>query len=260
MRVTAVKIEETHDTFKYRKSLCNHPASSDKIYVSKVQNGERIIRIVRDDLLCGGTKGRFLQAALERIVRGVPTKLVYVSNPYGGAQVALAACAMKIPLLRVQIASEYVDTVPQRLARDMGLEFNPNPTKKDGYILPNGLNMIEVCNGIEEMCRVLSKTYGQFDEVWILSASGTILKTVSRTKLAQRYHAVDVFNRKLKAYTPWKDMPNNIIHHDAGLPLEEVPPLADRSPFPSFVHYDAKAWKVMMDNAKGNHILFWNVM
>ena len=48
------------------------------------------IVVIRDDLLCGGTKSRVAYPFIENLVSKGYKEFVYVSPWYGGAQIALA--------------------------------------------------------------------------------------------------------------------------------------------------------------------------
>jgi hypothetical protein len=217
------------------------------------------ITIIRDDLLCGGTKSRFLHL--------VPTdysEYIYVSNPYGGLGLALATkFGSKVtvfvdeyalgPLARIATGLGakyyYVTTTIDQHARAY-VQANPNR-----FLVPNGLDLPGVNEYIKNMGNYLGENLGQFDMAFIPCGSGTLCRGLAESKLAKEYRAIcvaggcsPVGNTKcIKHY----------LSVNEAVAIDKIPP------YQSTMYYDAKVWeyaKLYADKNKNKRVLIWNVL
>jgi threonine dehydratase len=217
------------------------------------------VSVVRDDLIAGGTKARYLIDLFSQ-----HDEVVYASPAYGGAQLALAYCARltgkratvfvakrKQPHNRTleaarvgarvfQVVHGYLNVVQARAkayAADMGV-----------HLLPFGAHEERAIQAIADVARCVADEHGVFDEVWCACGSGTLLTGLMRGLDAKRFVGVQI-GRDVQVSGA------TIIKHK--LKFEDESSAA--VPFPSCPNYDRKAWELCRQNAKGK-VLFWNVI
>lgn len=216
------------------------------------------VSVVRDDLIPGGTKARYLIDLFSQY-----DEVVYASPAYGGAQLALAYCARltgkratvfvakrKEPHARAleaarvgarvfQVKHGYLNVVQARAkayAADMG-----------AYLLPFGAHEERAIQAIADVAHCVTEEYGAFDEVWCACGSGTLLTGLMRGLDAKRFVGVQI-GRDVEVKGA------SIIKHKLKFEDECAAPV----PFPSCPNYDRKAWELCQQGSKGN-VLFWNV-
>lgn len=261
------------------------------------------ITVVRDDLLCGGSKSRALYPYL--IDSGLAKQYfdyVYVSPAYGGAQVALAwTCAFMQHHHSVYYQATLFYAAPDGLAgvtlnamtpesfvgphgEKIGLDDSRIPpyTKialsygaqvffvspgdeyraaqeysktHNAYLLPSGFNLPYISNLITDLAENLIPYLGRFDECWCAVGSGTLIRSLQKSKIADEYYGVCVFQE-----CPDINQAKPII---PDIPFEETYPSSFWPSFPSALHYDAKVWPYIFSIAREptkRKILYWNVM
>jgi len=237
------------------------------------------ITIIRDDLLCGGTKSRYLS----KILPIDYDNYVYVGSLWGGLQIALALAVQELNMKypnrnRRAIIITFQPKGPKgflpahpKIAKEFGAELIVVPTTKwsdleaygkdfarqhpDTYILPNGMDNLEAHEEIANLGRQIRKHLGIFDQVWSVAGSGSLTRGLQASGLGRQYYAVAVTG----------GMPNignakGILHPQS---FDERVLPENHPPFPSASHYDAKGWQYALNSAQENpdkRILYWNVM
>jgi 1-aminocyclopropane-1-carboxylate deaminase/D-cysteine desulfhydrase-like pyridoxal-dependent ACC family enzyme len=224
------------------------------------------VYVLRDDLLTGGTKSRFLPSLLDPNYE----EFVYASPVYGGFQIALASVCLEIGKkatifcakrktphrnsIRVknlggnvmQVKSGYLSVVEKR-ARDYCEAVG---AKK----LVFGANDPKAIESISETMKEISNLLGfEPDQIFLPVGSGTLLKGVVKGTKEAKIFGVQVGKE-------FEDKVSNrvaIIKYPKPFDYESK----YKSPFPSCSNYDLKAWEICekMKN-KNKRVLFWNVL
>ena len=226
----------------------------------------RIIHVVRDDLLEGGTKIRYI----DYIIRSLDQKEIVFGggSAFGNSQVALSIVTerynKKVVLFQAKrktllpnqkIAKKHgailksvpmgMLTVTMKRARDYVAEdpdnrFNvPFDFDQNEYVKKS---MSAICNGLD-----VKPT-----EIWSVGASGTINRTLQHAFPKLPVHIVQVGHVLTE-----KDIGRAKLHISNYKFNKEVKD-EEKPPFPSSPIYDAKAWKFCEEYAKDG-ALFWNV-
>jgi Pyridoxal-phosphate dependent enzyme len=217
------------------------------------------VLVVRDDLFPGGTKARFLPL----LFNGVE-EVVYASAAEGGAQTALAIAAAQIgkratifvakraqPHPRtlmakrlgakiVQVSPGYLSAVQAR-ARDYSRQVGAR-------LAPFGMDTPEAIDSIASAARSIGI---QPDEVWCAAGSGVLARGLAKAWPNANQHVVQVGRALSEA-----DVAGATIHV---YPLPFGRESSSRPPFPSDLHYEAKAWQVCLARKSCGCVLFWNV-
>lgn len=217
------------------------------------------ILVVRDDLLPGGTKARYLTDLFTRY-----DEVVYATPAYGGAQLALAYCAKvtgkkatlfvakrSIPHARTLEARRVgarVFQVPNGYLSNVQSKAKRYCQDKGAFYLEFGGESQEALNLIGEAAANVWDTYGPFDQVWTAAGSGVLTRGL-QLGMGGDFYAVQI-GREV-------DRPGRaqVIKHP--LPFEKE--LQIKTPFPSCPNYDRKAWDICKRSSKGR-VLFWNVL
>lgn len=217
------------------------------------------ITVIRDDMFLGGTKARFLPT----LFCGVD-EVVYASPAEGGAQTALAHTAAKLGKRATIFVAKRATPHPRALeAKRLGarvMQVAPGYltvvqarareycARTGARLAPFGVDMPEAIDAIAAAARA---TGLEPDEVWCASGSGVLARSLARAWPMARRHVVEV-GRSLSS----ADVAGATIHK-AGLPFSKA--LAERPPFPSCPHYDAKAWRICKARRGAGLVVFWNV-
>ena len=223
--------------------------------------------VVRDDLIHGGSKTRFLPALI-----GDAREVVY-GGPYcGGAHVALAVvCRAMGRRATLFYAARKTLHWKQTAARDAGADLRFVPA---GYLsnvqakarryaadagalfLPLGFDVPAAVEALQAVARgVRSRLKHEPDEVWCATGSGMLARCLAAAFTGSTVHAVAV---GLRSHWARQDMPGNVRLHDAGCRFEEE--ARAPAPFPSCPNYDRKAWHAAAVLSRAARPLFWNVM
>lgn len=225
------------------------------------------IYVVRDDLLEGGSKTRFIQS----LVRDFPgNEMVYGSSPATGyAQIALARvcshfnkkCTLFMAKRKLENLHPYqikalafgadirmvemgMLSVTEKRARDYVAE---NP--KERKLFPIGFGTDEVLHNI---CTVAQEMRITPNEVWTVGSSGTLTRGLQMAWPQAEFHCVSVGHAMgLKQLGRAK-------LYKCELEFSRPVNAEDEPPFPSAPTYDAKAWKFIRKYASKNS-MFWNV-
>jgi len=222
------------------------------------------IFVVRDDLLGGGSKMRFI----DNMIKTWPYKeFVYGSSPATGyAQISFAKVAAKYgkkavifmaqrdmnnlhPYQQEAINSgadmRWVPngmlSVTEKRAKDYVKEDTTNRV-----LIPIGGDHVDVLACIIKVARY---NIGMVpDEVWTVGSSGTLTRGLQLAWPNTKFNVVTVGHKgnygRAKVYNC--DIPFN-------KPAKILPP------FPSAPTYDAKAWEFIMKHRGTGTVLFWNV-
>lgn len=224
--------------------------------VVRVHDG---IHVVRDDLLPGGTKARFIAS----MFRG-HDHLVYASPPEGGAQTALATVAAMIGKSATIFVAQRAKPHPRSvMAKALGATvYQVRP----GYLtvvrararafcaatgathLPFGMDVPEAITIIAAAARA---TGLEPDEVWCASGSGVLARSLAMAWPDARRHVVQVGRTLTSA-----DVAGARIHV---YPAPFGGTARSSTPFPSCPHYDAKAWEICRRHHGTGTVVFWNV-
>lgn len=213
------------------------------------------IKVVRDDLILGGTKVR----ALPVLLKGNDS-FSYASPASGYAQAAIAVvCKLMRKRCQIHVPKRTKETKPTKLAREHGAEvINHVPgylsvcearavrlAEQSGYtVLPFGLDDPRF---IEALADIASSMPVHPDEVWSVAGSGVLQRALQLAWPRARFFAVQI------GKVP--DAGRADVHI---APEKFEQPAAVQPPFPSVDYYDAKAWAFVKKHAtKG--ALFWNV-
>ena len=277
-------IELKHRLAACRQTPLQHPDNFPFI-VENYYFDNLEITVVRDDLLCGGTKSRVLYPYL--IDSGLAEDYfdyVYVSPWYGGAQIALAwTCALLQQNLQQHYQATLFYPAPEGLE---GVEVEPDDSRippytrvalsygaqvffvspgteyqaaqdyiktHHAYLLPSGFNTPYVSNLITDLASNLIPYLGRFDECWSAVGSGTLIRSLEKSKIADKYYGVCVFQECHNIGLAQPIFPE--------ITFEETYPSSLWPPFSSALHYDAKVWPFLIFNStRERKILYWNVM
>ncbi len=226
--------------------------------VTKEHDG---ILVVRDDLIAGGSKRRFV----DRLIVG-KSEVVYASPCYGGAQIAIAHAAREIGARATIFVAKRKNPHPRTIeAKNAGARIMQVPygylsnvqakaraycEMTGAYLLPFGLESPEMIAAIAGGAAGLNLP--KLDQVWCVAGSGVLARSL-RIGLpdARSFHIVRV-GKALSA-----EAINGAIVHEYPLPFDRDAKI--KPPFPSCSNYDAKAWEFIVKYRKGT-VLFWNVM
>lgn len=217
------------------------------------------IHVVRDDLAGGGTKARFMVKLFEQA-----DEIVYATPAEGGAQSALAWAAKAMGKKATLFVAKRATPHPRALmAKALGAtvyQVRPgylNVVRKraqeyceaTGAVhAPFGLNTPEA---IETIAAAGRSTGIEPDEVWCASGSGVLARALAQAFPRARRHVVQIGRTLTK-----DEVAGATIHIH---PLAFGQTCRTRPPFPSDLHYDAKAWEIAKARRGAGLVLFWNV-
>jgi len=220
--------------------------------------------VVRDDLLDGGTKRR----AMARI--GDVSGMIYAGPSWGGAAVAMSyECKERgIPCTLFYPKRKHL-TARMRLAKNNGAKIVQVPfgrlnvikshakkyQEETGHCLVKWGGGSDASVAITEAALSLkSQIEGKnIESLWCASGSGTLVAALADVLDIPCYGVIVGYGLKAK------DFPRvaGFYRH----PLEFPQQTSFKTPFPSCLHYDAKAFEMMKHKTKrGAKTVFWNVM
>ncbi len=216
------------------------------------------LRVVRDDIVLGGTKTRALMRWLPEIDGD---EFVYASPRQGYAQLALAVCAKEHgkratifcakseqlhPITaETQRQGAKIVQVPMGFLSNVTAKANAYALVRGATVMPFGLHSERF---IEHMACVARESGEKPREVWCVAASGTLAAALSRAWPKASLHCI-----RVGAFRP---LPLGAHAYRAPEKYEQLarhPP-----PFDSCLNYDAKAWHYLKRFAMRG-ALFWNV-
>ena len=227
--------------------------------VIKEYNG---IKVVRDDLLNGGTKRR----AFTIYVKSKPEvdEFVYASPRQGYAQLSLAyacrdlgkKCTVTVPQgERYWLTNKAVEVGANIIEVPMGYLTNIQAKAKK-YCFNNGAHLIPFGGDHPIIVEAMTQTALSLDinptEVWTVMSSGVLSRGLQAAWPNAKVYGVRIGHNTTRieqgrAETFKSDYK---FHQECKEP--------ERPPFPSSLTYDSKAWMFIKEHAtKGS--LFWNV-
>lgn len=216
------------------------------------------IRVVRDDLLPGGTKMRAIEPLIAASMAG---EFVYASPAQGYAQVALAHCAAAAgrratvftaarkdphPLTqRARRAGAKVVMVPFGRLNVIQARARAYSAEVGASLVPFGCDVPLCRDAIAAAARLIDPAPA---EVWSVAGSGVLTRSLQQAWPGARFFAVVVGSERANVGRAERIESPQPFEDDA----RELPP------FPSARNYDAKAWAYIKRQASPG-ALFWNV-
>ena len=230
--------------------------------------------IVRDDLLEGGSKRRFVDRLIREEIAEGAEEFVYGGCPANGyAQLSLTLQAKAYDKKAVFfMAQRSLDNLHpyQQQALDYGADIRwiPNGmlqvTKarareyyykdpKKRRLLPLGLEEPRVLEDIATLAKTIEIDYNiEISEIWSVGSSGTLTRGLQMAFPNKDVHVVSVGHTMKQHEVGRAKLYRSKYKFTQEVKGDDVPP------FPSVPTYDAKAWTVMKKYAKKG-ALFWNV-
>ena len=226
--------------------------------------------VVRDDLLEGGSKRRFIDRMIRESIEDGVEEFVYGGCPANGyAQLSLTLQTKQYNKKSVFfMAKRSMDNLHpyQKQALEYGADIKwvPNgmlsvtlsrakkyhlesPNKRK--LLPLGLEEQRVLDDIKELAKTIEL---DISEIWSVGSSGTLTRGLQSAFPNLDVHLVSVGHKMSE-----REIGRAKLYKSKYKFTDEVKE-EDKPPFPSVPTYDAKAWSVMKEHAKPN-ALFWNV-
>jgi|SRR6185312_9059228 len=227
------------------------------------------ISVVREDLLVGGTKRRFVDDYVKHFAAKGAREFVYATTVYGGAQIALAHACRAVGVQATVFGAERkvlharsqeaVDAGAKFISVPMGFLTNVQAKARaycqttGAHLMPFGFDSPAALAAIANAATRVRQNCGRFDVAVCAVGSGVLIRALQQAQLARSYVGVLVGRDHASADNA------ELIRHK--LQFGSDAPRAERPPFPSCSNYDAKAWKTARDlRAKFSRVVFWNVM
>ena len=244
--------------FDYGVDKVDYTSSLPKLIIKEYDG----IKVVRDDLLNGGTKRR----AFTIYVKSKPEvdEFVYASPRQGYAQLSLAyacrdlgkKCTVTVPQgERYWLTNKAVEVGANIIEVPMGYLTNIQAKAKK-YCFDNGAHLIPFGGDhpviIEAMTQTALSLNVNPKEVWTVMSSGVLSRGLQAAWPDAKVYGVRIGHNTTRreqgrAETFKSDYK---FHQECKEP--------ERPPFPSSLTYDSKAWMFIKEHAtKGS--LFWNV-
>jgi hypothetical protein len=230
--------------------------------------------VVRDDLLEGGSKRRFVDRLLREEIAEGANEFVYGGCPANGyAQLSIPLQTREYDCkTTLFMAKRSMDNLHdyQKKALEYGADIHWVPdgmlqvTKKralDYYnedpvhrrLLQLGLDDQRVKEDIRDLAKNIEQDYDiNISEVWSVGSSGTLTRGLQMAFPDKDVHVVSV------GHSMKQNEVGRATLHRSDLKFTDEVKEEDKPPFPSVPTYDAKAWKIMREQAKPGS-LFWNV-
>lgn len=231
--------------------------SKPMVTIHQLEEPVRLINVVRDDLLVGGTK----EAALVSVLMHLDgEEFVYAGPRYGYAQIALAVACRRINRRATLFMADSKELHPRSIiAAQHGAKIVRVPNgylttvqcrareycrKTGATMLPFGLDCEAMKIAISERALSLNMNPAQ---VWSVAGSGLLQRGLQMAWPHAQFYAVRIGKETRAGRATVMTAPEKYEQ-----PAKELPP------FPSCDNYDAKAWQFIVRHA-GNMSLFWNV-
>ena len=230
--------------------------------------------IVRDDLLEGGSKRRFVDRLIREEIEHGAEEFVYGGCPANGyAQLSLTlqakAYGKKAVFFMAQRSLDKLHPYQQQ-ALDYGADirwvpngmlnvtkarareyFYEDPTRR--RILPLGLEEPRVLEDIATLAKTIQIDYNiEISEIWSVGSSGTLTRGLQMAFPEKDVHVVSVGHTMKQHEVGRAKLYKSKYKFTQEVKGDDVPP------FPSVPTYDAKGWSVMKEFGKKG-ALFWNV-
>lgn len=216
------------------------------------------IRVVRDDLLEGGTKTRALPAVFDSL--DAASEVVYASPATGYAQIAIAIAARltgrtatifvaerRLPhdrTVRARAAGARIVQIPHGYLSNVQSKARAHCAATGATLLPFGLDVPALT---ESLASIAAGVCDDPPEVWCVAGSGALSRALQAAWPSSPIVAVQV------GRDPKVGRAELLVAPEA---FER--PARLRPPFPSCDSMDAKAWQFLSNRAQPG-ALFWNV-
>jgi hypothetical protein len=223
------------------------------------------IAVVREDLLPGGSKMRFLP-----YVVGDAKHIVFGGPFCGGAPYALSVLGRftgkKITLFYAKRAqlharqAKAIDNGAELRFVDPGYMTNVQAKAREfaaqsgALFLPLGFDVPQAVEPFVAFMERIKRSIGSPEEIWCATGSGMLARCLGTAFPDSRIMGVAV---GLKSRHDAQQMPPNVHLVETRYKFEEETKAS--SPFPSCRNYDRKAWEQAV-RSTAKSILFWNVM
>ncbi|MGE0528169.1 MAG: pyridoxal-phosphate dependent enzyme [Bdellovibrionales bacterium] len=267
-----------------QQSSSPHPIGvnlSPAAVVTQTYLQDRVIYIVREDLLPGGTKQRAIFHFLLALRSQCFDQFVYASPFAGYAQVALAyACQIlglkcilfaevepktKKPHRFTRLAQSYgahVLVAPTLDAAEQGA-LNFSQARSQTYKIPLGFDdphykFLMRQEIRKQWANVLAQIPAPVQTLWLPVGSGTLADIFSKVVdrmvrlCCVNVHVLKDDDKRIQAL---RENPQITV---LSSPLEFAAPAAHPPAFPSNLHYDAKIWDFIVRNGRNGDV-WWNV-
>lgn len=223
------------------------------------------IRVVRDDVLEGGSKLRFLPF----LVRGFE-EIVYGAPFCGGAPLALSVIGresgQKVTIFyagraqlhrrqeQVKANGAVLRFVRPGYMTCVQARAKAYAQNSGAYFLPLGFDVPEAVEPFLQAIERVRKVVGDPPQVWCATGSGMLARCLALGFPSSEVKAVTV---GLRSRHGKQEFPKNVALIEQPLAFEQR--CRAESPFPSCPNYDLKAWEICQREAVAG-ALFWNVM
>jgi hypothetical protein len=225
------------------------------------------VDVLRDDLLPGGSKSRFLPA----LIQG--QREVVFGGPFcGGAPLCLAVYGQK---MGIKVTLFYAKRKElhrnQKRALECGATIYQVPfgymsnvqAKAKKYcadtgalFLPLGFDVPAANEPFIAQMKAVREQQGKYDEVWVANGSGMLTRCIANAFPDAEIKSVIVGLKSRNSKQPY---PKNVELIDCPYKFEQD--CKTKPPFKSSENYDAKAWEQLRKRGtRGKRILFWNVL
>ena len=224
------------------------------------------VSCVRDDLLPGGSKTRFLPFLIPP-----GTSEVVFGGPFcGGAPVALSVLGQSIGLrvslfyaarkhlhprqIAAQAHGAVLHEVPFGYMSNVQAKARAYAQAAGSFFLPLGFDIPAAEDPFVEVMRSVRASVGSPEQVWCATGSGMLARCLGRAFPDSEIRAVAV---GLRSRWSRQEFPANVKVTPASLPFERE--ARGVAPFPTCPNYDLKAWLRCAEEGRGSR-LFWNVL
>lgn len=223
------------------------------------------VLVVREDLVAGGSKIRFLPHIV-----GDAKEIVFGGPFCGGAPYALAVwgarMGAKVTLFYAKRSELHWR---QKAAFRLGSDIYQVPAGRIAVVqhrartyaadhgalfLPLGFDLKHATDPFEAVMRDVRQAVGAVDEVWCATGSGMLARCLAHAFPDAKIKGVIV---GLKSRNQAQDFPPNVELLEA--PYDFAERCRTEAPFPCCRNYDAKAWEMLKAHSRGR-ALFWSVL
>ena len=246
------------------------PYSFPKVVIEKHED----IYVVREDLLEGGSKRRFIDRYVREEIEKGAEEFVFGGAPATGyAPMSLTLQAKHYGAdATFFMAKRSLDNLHeyQKKALEYGANIqwvnmgmlNVTLSRAKKYYeedtfkrrnFPLGLEDERVIEDIETLAREIREEWkDKFSEIWTVGSSGTLSRGLQRAFPELEVHVISVGHKMSEREIGRAKFYKSPYKFDKPIKPIEAPP------FPSAPTYDAKAWPFLKEFAKPN-AMFWNV-
>lgn len=224
-------------------------------------------KVVREDLLEGGSKTRFLPALIDDSAE----ELVFGGPFCGGAPVALSVVGRemgrRVTIFYAKRAELHerqktvlrnggtIYQVPFGYMTNVQAKARAYAKSVGAQMLPLGFDLPEAERPFVAVMRQVREVVGDPEQIWCASGSGMLARCLAKAFPDSSICAVAV---GLASRWGRQTMPENVEILEHRLRFEQQ--CKADAPFPCCRNYDRKAWEMAQKLAKGKNLLFWNVL